>query len=305
MGTCSGPAAPLPIQLSAVAWGSSGRWPKCLGPCTCMGDPATPSLRSQPRPGPCRAPPSEGALARALGARLLGSGRGGRRCGRRRLPGGAGGMEGPPAAAEVSLHNFSARLWEQLVHFHVMRLTDSLFLWVGAAPHLRNLAVAMCSRFDSIPVSTSLLGDASDTTSAGLAQRLGSGSPPPSRCTPSWAAGTAPSPALRGKNLEWAANHVFTSGTSRASTPAINVQKRASCDPGRGAVSTWPCHVTVRLSDGCCENDTWAHIQASKVSQLCTLREQRRPKIKTKTVLRKKGGWNVLESRALLGHIQG
>nr|XP_051708725.1 cyclin-dependent kinase 14 isoform X2 [Oryctolagus cuniculus] len=32
-------AAPLPIQLSAVAWESSGRWPKCLGPCTRMGDP--------------------------------------------------------------------------------------------------------------------------------------------------------------------------------------------------------------------------------------------------------------------------
>uniref|UniRef100_A0A8C5VL58 Proteasome assembly chaperone 4 n=1 Tax=Microcebus murinus TaxID=30608 RepID=A0A8C5VL58_MICMU len=84
-------------------------------------------------------------------------------------------MEGPPASAagDVSLHNFSARLWEQLVHFHVMRLTDSLFLWVGATPHLRNLAVAMCSRYDSIPVSTSLLGDTSDTTSTGLAQRLG------------------------------------------------------------------------------------------------------------------------------------
>uniref|UniRef100_A0A8C5XK07 Proteasome assembly chaperone 4 n=1 Tax=Microcebus murinus TaxID=30608 RepID=A0A8C5XK07_MICMU len=60
-------------------------------------------------------------------------------------------MEGPPASAagDVSLHNFSARLWEQLVHFHVMRLTDSLFLWVGATPHLRNLAVAMCSRYVS------------------------------------------------------------------------------------------------------------------------------------------------------------
>jgi hypothetical protein len=60
-------------------------------------------------------------------------------------------MEEPPAAAggDVSLHNFSARLWEQLVHFHVMRLTDSLFLWVGATPHLRNLAVAMCSRYVS------------------------------------------------------------------------------------------------------------------------------------------------------------
>ncbi|XP_021482765.1 proteasome assembly chaperone 4 isoform X1 [Meriones unguiculatus] len=83
-------------------------------------------------------------------------------------------MEEPRAAAgaDVSLHNFSARLWEQLVHFHVMRLTDSLFLWVGATPHLRNLAVAMCSRYDSIPVCTSLFGDTSDTTSSGLAQRL-------------------------------------------------------------------------------------------------------------------------------------
>lgn len=61
-------------------------------------------------------------------------------------------MEEPLAAAgaDVSLHNFSARLWEQLVHFHVMRLTDSLFLWVGATPHLRNLAVAMCSRYVSV-----------------------------------------------------------------------------------------------------------------------------------------------------------
>lgn len=63
----------------------------------------------------------------------------------------AGGMEESQAAAggDVCLHNFSARLWEQLVHFHVMRLTDSLFLWVGATPHLRNLAVAMCSRYVS------------------------------------------------------------------------------------------------------------------------------------------------------------
>ncbi|XP_052584541.1 proteasome assembly chaperone 4 isoform X1 [Peromyscus eremicus] len=83
-------------------------------------------------------------------------------------------MEEPQAAAgaDVSLHNFSARLWEQLVHFHVMRLTDSLFLWVGATPQLRNLAVAMCSRYDPIPVCTSLFGDTSDTTSSGLAQRL-------------------------------------------------------------------------------------------------------------------------------------
>uniref|UniRef100_A0A8C8AGX5 PSMG4 protein n=1 Tax=Otus sunia TaxID=257818 RepID=A0A8C8AGX5_9STRI len=65
------------------------------------------------------------------------------------------------------------RLGEQWVHFHAMRLRDSLFLWVGAAPALASLAVAMCSPRDSIPVAASLLGDPSDTASACLAQRLG------------------------------------------------------------------------------------------------------------------------------------
>ncbi|XP_005041674.1 PREDICTED: proteasome assembly chaperone 4 [Ficedula albicollis] len=51
---------------------------------------------------------------------------------------------------------------------------DSLFLWVGAAPALASLAVAMCSPRDSIPVAASLLGDPSDTASSCLAQRLAS-----------------------------------------------------------------------------------------------------------------------------------
>ncbi|XP_015710062.1 proteasome assembly chaperone 4 isoform X2 [Coturnix japonica] len=72
----------------------------------------------------------------------------------------------------IGLHDFSGQLGEQRVHFHAMRLQDSLFLWVGAAPALSSLAVAMCSPRDSVPVSTSLLGDPSDTASACLAQRL-------------------------------------------------------------------------------------------------------------------------------------
>ncbi|CAM5091371.1 unnamed protein product [Eretmochelys imbricata] len=79
--------------------------------------------------------------------------------------------EGAPPAG-ISLHDFCGRAGEQLVHFHAMRLRDSLFLWVGAEPALRSLAVAMCSPYDSIPVSTSLLGGASDTISNSLAQRL-------------------------------------------------------------------------------------------------------------------------------------
>uniref|UniRef100_A0A8C9JAJ0 Uncharacterized protein n=1 Tax=Panthera tigris altaica TaxID=74533 RepID=A0A8C9JAJ0_PANTA len=62
-------------------------------------------------------------------------------------------LEGATPDRDISLHNFSTRLWEQLVHFHVMWLTHWLFLWVGAMPHLCNLTVALCSHYDSIPVS--------------------------------------------------------------------------------------------------------------------------------------------------------
>ncbi|NXG23188.1 PSMG4 protein, partial [Grallaria varia] len=79
------------------------------------------------------------------------------------------------AGGGIALHDFSGQLGEQRVHFHAMRLRDSLFLWVGAAPALASLAVAMCSPRDSIPVAASLLGDPSDTASSCLAQRLGRG----------------------------------------------------------------------------------------------------------------------------------
>uniref|UniRef100_A0A803YE07 Proteasome assembly chaperone 4 n=1 Tax=Meleagris gallopavo TaxID=9103 RepID=A0A803YE07_MELGA len=75
----------------------------------------------------------------------------------------AGGGAAPGC---IDLHDFSGQLGEQRVHFHAMRLQDSLFLWVGAVPALSSLAVAMCSPRDSVPVSTSLLGDPSDTASS-------------------------------------------------------------------------------------------------------------------------------------------
>lgn len=71
-------------------------------------------------------------------------------------PAGSGMEEGKEgkeeAVAGIVLHDFSGRLGEQRVHFHAMRLRDSLFLWVGAAPALSSLAVAMCSPRVSISV---------------------------------------------------------------------------------------------------------------------------------------------------------
>ncbi|XP_073534803.1 proteasome assembly chaperone 4 [Phyllobates terribilis] len=72
----------------------------------------------------------------------------------------------------ISIHNFSEKISDRLVHFHVMSLQDCFFLWVGFSARLCNLSVAMCSRFDSMPLSSLILGDKSDTTSGSFAQRL-------------------------------------------------------------------------------------------------------------------------------------
>ncbi|KAJ8279890.1 hypothetical protein COCON_G00069560 [Conger conger] len=79
-----------------------------------------------------------------------------------------------PVATEdaISVHDFSEKILEQVVHFHVMKMKGGFFLWVGANPHLSNLAVAMSSKYDSTPLSTLVLGDASDTTANSLSQRL-------------------------------------------------------------------------------------------------------------------------------------
>ncbi|XP_053570654.1 proteasome assembly chaperone 4 [Bombina bombina] len=76
------------------------------------------------------------------------------------------------SAGRISVHNFSEKICEQLVHFHVMSMEQCFLLWVGLSPNLSNLAVAMCSRFDPVPLSSLILGDTSDTTSCSLAQRL-------------------------------------------------------------------------------------------------------------------------------------
>ncbi|XP_034532876.1 proteasome assembly chaperone 4 [Notolabrus celidotus] len=72
----------------------------------------------------------------------------------------------------VTVHNFSEKILEQLIHFHVMKLSGGFFLWVGSSPVLSNLAVSMSSKFDSMPLSTLVLGDPSNTASNSLAQRL-------------------------------------------------------------------------------------------------------------------------------------
>ncbi|XP_026856676.1 proteasome assembly chaperone 4 [Electrophorus electricus] len=76
------------------------------------------------------------------------------------------------AVEAITVYDFSEKILEQVVHFHVMKLNGGFFLWIGTSAVLSNLAVSMCSKFDSMPLSTSVLGDSSETTPNSLAQRL-------------------------------------------------------------------------------------------------------------------------------------
>ncbi|XP_073673267.1 proteasome assembly chaperone 4-like [Garra rufa] len=72
----------------------------------------------------------------------------------------------------ITVHDFSEKILEHVVHFHVMKLSGGFFLWIGSNPVLSNLALAVNSKLDSMPLSTLVLGDTSDTTPSSLAQRL-------------------------------------------------------------------------------------------------------------------------------------
>lgn len=49
----------------------------------------------------------------------------------------------------ITVHNFSEKILEQVIHFHVMKLSGGFFLWVGSTPDLSNLAVSMSSKYVS------------------------------------------------------------------------------------------------------------------------------------------------------------
>ncbi|KAI9545091.1 hypothetical protein NQZ68_039363 [Dissostichus eleginoides] len=72
----------------------------------------------------------------------------------------------------ITVHNFSEKILEQSIHFHVMKLSGGFFLWVGSSPVLSNLAVSMSCKYDSMPLSTLVMGDPSNTAANSLAQRL-------------------------------------------------------------------------------------------------------------------------------------
>lgn len=77
-----------------------------------------------------------------------------------------------PAECKFTLHTFSDTLLDQKVHFQILKMTDSLYVWIGISPEMDALAVAMCTKYDPVPSVVNLIGSKADLSSTTLAQRL-------------------------------------------------------------------------------------------------------------------------------------
>lgn len=72
----------------------------------------------------------------------------------------------------IGVKEFSASILGQSVQFQVIRMQQSFFLWAGTRPGFKSLAVAMQTRLDDRPISTHLLGSATNVASSSLAKKL-------------------------------------------------------------------------------------------------------------------------------------
>lgn len=55
-----------------------------------------------------------------------------------------------PAECKFTLHSFSETLLDQNVQFQILKMTESLYIWIGSSPEMSSLAVAMCTKYVSI-----------------------------------------------------------------------------------------------------------------------------------------------------------
>ena len=59
-----------------------------------------------------------------------------------------------PAESRIQIHNFSDTLLNSTVYFHVMKMQESFFIWIGNKENFDNLAMAMKTKFVSIELHT-------------------------------------------------------------------------------------------------------------------------------------------------------
>ncbi|GIY94104.1 proteasome assembly chaperone 4 [Caerostris extrusa] len=81
-------------------------------------------------------------------------------------------MDGELAEPIIKAHTFKENLLDCPVTFHIIKMKDSLFIWIGDQGSFDSLAVAMPTPYDSQPISSTIIGYSADERSCSFASRL-------------------------------------------------------------------------------------------------------------------------------------
>mmetsp|Transcript_37357 Transcript_37357/g.76647 ORF Transcript_37357/g.76647 Transcript_37357/m.76647 type:complete len:144 (+) Transcript_37357:165-596(+) len=89
----------------------------------------------------------------------------------------SGADSGQPAAASTAMqireHKFQDKILDVKVCGLIIAMKDSYIIWVGSsAASFGSLDVAMMTSMDTMPIASSLMGDASDAPGNAMAKRL-------------------------------------------------------------------------------------------------------------------------------------
>ncbi|XP_033218389.1 proteasome assembly chaperone 4-like [Belonocnema kinseyi] len=84
------------------------------------------------------------------------------------------GVETGVEPCSFKFHEFMTQVGEIKVAGHILKMEDSLYLWVGEKSKdiMDDFSLAFPSKYESQPVVTKLLGPVADTTSNNIAKRL-------------------------------------------------------------------------------------------------------------------------------------
>ncbi|GLV38691.1 hypothetical protein CBL_05690 [Carabus blaptoides fortunei] len=76
--------------------------------------------------------------------------------------------------SNFKLHTFFGELSSDMVMFQVIKMFDSVYIWIGLnnQPTLQDLSMAMYNQHGQVPVSTVLLGDSVEETSKNISTKL-------------------------------------------------------------------------------------------------------------------------------------
>ncbi|XP_026466584.1 proteasome assembly chaperone 4-like [Ctenocephalides felis] len=69
-------------------------------------------------------------------------------------------------------YSFSESFHDCICHYHVIQMSNSLFIYIGNNKEMTNIALSMLTMHSKAPVSTVLFGETTDNISLGIANRL-------------------------------------------------------------------------------------------------------------------------------------